>query len=161
MQSLTHVRQPESFVRPENGPLSDKLKLKKLTKIILTSLFANCWTDLWRVKNRQIVEIAKWQICRYWLKRSTESFRLHSWVLNYSVGESWAVFANFFFALLKHRSPETPINLSADLYDILSAKIDHFKPVDPFLYKNKKLFPIWGDRVHKFTRVSSDLWLKS
>jgi hypothetical protein len=62
--------------------------------------------------------------------------------------------------MLKHRSLETGINLSADLYVISPAKIFHFKPIDPFIFYTKTMFSIWGDTVQKFIRVSSDLWLK-
>jgi hypothetical protein len=41
-----------------------------------------------------------------------------------------------------HRSLETRINLSADLYDISQQKLDYFKPVDLFLFYTKTLFPI-------------------
>ncbi len=53
---------------------------------------------------------------------------------------------NFFF-LPSHRSPETRINLSTDLYDISQQKVNHFKPVDLFLFYTKTMFPIWGDAV--------------
>jgi hypothetical protein len=50
------------------------------------------------------------------------------------------------------------MNLSADLYNISPAKIGHLKQVVPFLFFTKTMFPIWGDTVQKFIRVSSDLW---